>query len=469
MEKLLGERQREYAESIAYHFQNSDTPERAVPYLLIAGKKAIERYALAEAEAHYRSAYDILLSQPESTERDHLLLELLVDWSLLHYYTAEVDVMNRLMKEHADLLERVPDRELCGMWLTWHCFVAYTMVKAPESIAFADRAIVLGEEVHSARVLAYAYTQKAWASWNMFKSTDVVTFAEKALSFVDQLTDERDATYVRLKATCAASFGWLAVGDLIKARALAGELMDFAISSGSARALCFAHLASANIAFNAGDTTRAIAEAGRSRAAAADPFYKSTAEAFLPGWLISAGDVGAARGILEPFARFAEKHELVGFTIVYQVCDAMILLSEGQPARGMDQLLSVKRKADDLGYLMGTIAALNEAFVYARIATGESKGSIGVMFRNPGFVLGKARKASDIAREMLAKFSDELSPDMEVFRFAIEFEFAKLLIKRKERDEARKHIEKAIAFLQPLGDSVGMRDARALLATLDAK
>ncbi len=55
------------------------------------------------------------------------------------------------------------------------------------------------------------------------------------------------------------------------------------------------------------------------------------------------------------------------------------------------------------------------------------------------------------------------------FRFGIEFELAKLLIKRKETVEARKHVEKAIAFLQPLGDSVGMRDARALLATLDQK
>ena len=91
------------------------------------------------------------------------------------------------------------------------------------------------------------------------------------------------------------------------------------------------------------------------------------------------------------------------------------------------------------------------------------------MVRNPGFVLGRARKASQIARDALADLSDNLPPYQEGFRFLIEFEFAKLLIKRKERDEARKHIEKAIAFLQPLGDSVGMRDARALLATLDAK
>lgn len=51
----------------------------------------------------------------------------------------------------------------------------------------------------------------------------------------------------------------------------------------------------------------------------------------------------------------------------------------------------------------------------------------------------------------------------------IEFEFAKLLIKRKERDGARRPLETAIAFLRPLGDSVGMRNAEALLATLDAR
>jgi hypothetical protein len=55
-----------------------------------------------------------------------------------------------------------------------------------------------------------------------------------------------------------------------------------------------------------------------------------------------------------------------------------------------------------------------------------------------------------------------------MLRFLIEFEFAKLLIKRNEREDARTHLEKVIAFLQPLGDTVGMREARALLATLDA-
>ena len=94
---------------------------------------------------------------------------------------------------------------------------------------------------------------------------------------------------------------------------------------------------------------------------------------------------------------------------------------------------------------------------------------MGSFVRNPGFALGGARRASQTARDSLAALSENLPPDLEGHRFGIEFEFAKLLIKRKERDEARKHIEKAIAFLQPLGDTVGMRNAQALLATLDQK
>jgi class 3 adenylate cyclase len=469
MEKLLGDRSREYAESIAYHFQNSDEAERAVPYLVIAGKKAIERYALAEAETYYRAAYDTLLSQPETADRDHDLLEVLVEWSLLHYYTADIGVMNRLMKKHADLLERVQDSELCGMWLTWHCFVAYCMLSLPGSIAFADRAIELGEETRSARVLAYAYTQRAWALNSMGRTGDFVLFAEKALALIDHLPDERDARYIRLKAACGAAIGRFILGDLIKSQALVRELMDFAITSGSARALTFAHWAAAIIAAYTGDLARAVTEAERGRDAAVDPFYRSIVESYLGGFLVGAGRYDEAGGVIRPALRFAEEREITTFVIAQQLNEAMLLLAEGEPARGMDQLLAVKRRAGELGFVMEAVAGLNEAIVYARIATGESKGSLGVALRNPGFVLGKARKASDLAREPLAKLSDELSPDLEGVRFLVEFEFAKLLIKRKERDEARKHIEKAIAFLQPLGDTVGMRDARALLASLDAK
>jgi predicted ATPase len=466
MERLLGERQREFAESIAYHFQNSDTPESSVPYLLIAGKKAIERYALAEAETYYRTAYDILLDQPEGGERDHDLLELIVEWSLLHYYTADIPAMNRLMKEHANLLERVPDPELRGMWLAWQCFVGYSVVRLEQSVAAADRAIAIGEQCGSVRVLAYAYTQRAWALYIAGRNHDAAASAEEALALVDRLPDERDARYVRLKAGCGAALGRLGSGDLIKSRALAHELMDFASASGSARALTFAHLASAFIAYLTGDDERGIREAERGRDAARDPFYGSMMDGYLGLFLAGAGRYEAARAMIEPALRFAEDREITVIALQLQLSEALVLLGEGELSRGMDQLESVKGRAGELDAAHGELAGVNEAVVYARIATGEAKGSIGAMVRNPGFVIGRARKASQTARDALTTLSEELPPDLEGLRFTIEFEFAKLLVKRKERDEARRHLEKAVAFLQPLGDTIGMRDAQDLLATL---
>jgi predicted ATPase/class 3 adenylate cyclase len=474
MEKLLSDRHREYAESIAYHFQNSDETERAVPYLVIAGKKAIERYALAEAEKYYRAAYDILVAQPESAERDRALLEALVEWSLLQYYTAEFRVMDQLQKDHATLLDRVDHAELCGMWLTWHCFTAYTMLNLSESVAFGDRAIKIGEGARSNRVLAYAYVQRAWAANNQGRMNDCMVYSEKALALADQLTDERDARYIRFKAGLGAASGHWAIGDLIKARALARELMEFATESGSARALSFAHMAAAQIASGTGDSERALAEAYRARDATVDPFYKAIAEIFLPGYLFAVGNIEAAKAVVEPALKFNEEHGFIGGLLGQRMNQAVIMVAQGGPTRGLEQLQDVKQEVIERGATgMELFTRQGEALIYSQIATGGASGSIGstigIMVRNPRFVLGKGRRASDIARELFNNLSENLTPDQQGSRFGIEFEFAKLLIKRKEWDEARKHLERAIAFLQPIGDCAGMRDAQALLAQVDAK
>jgi tetratricopeptide (TPR) repeat protein len=303
----------------------------------------------------------------------------------------------------------------------------------------------------------------------MGRNREFATFAERALDLVGRLTDERDARYVQFKAGCRAAIARFGIGDLIKSRALVQELMDLAVASGSIRALTFAHWALAVIAFNTGDVPRSVTEMKRGRDAATDPFYRGIVESYLGFVLAASGAYGEAKAVIDPALRFAEDRNITALALPHYVSRAVLLLGEGQLSRGMDALKSLAHQARELDSLFEFVARMNEAMIYARIASGESKGSIGLMVRNAGFIVGKARRASQIARDSLAEFSETLPPDLEGFRFGIEFEFAKLLVKRKERDEARRHLEKAIAFLQPLGDSVGMRDARALLATLNSK
>ena len=473
MEKLLGERSREYAESIAYHFQNSDTPERSVPYLVLSGKKAIERYALAEAETQYRAAYDILLEQPASGRRDHDLLELINEWCLLQYYTGDINAFKKLMSDHAQLLETVSDPELRGMWLTWHCFAAYSTLEFAESFAFADRALPLAEQSSSVRVEAYALTQQTWALLLFGRCADAAASGERAVSLVSRLPDERDATYVRIKAGAGASLARAGMGDLIKARVFANDVVDFAARAGSRRGLSLGHYAKGVIRNMTGDRGRAISELQIATEAAPDPIYRAVAAVFLAALLVNDGQIDAARPLAEESLRSGKELGLLFEVFVQRMNLASITVSEGEPGRGMDELEALERDAQEIGApFFKVIVSLAIGTIYSRIATGEgraTRGTLGTAIRNPGFVLGKARRASTLAMERLMALSSQLSPDLEGYRGGIELELAKVLVKRRERDEARKHLEKAIAFLQPMGDCQGMRAATALLSALDSK
>ena len=297
--------------------------------------------------------------------------------------------------------------------------------------------------------------------------------AERALGLLGELSDERDSRYIRFKALCADSMSHNFVGDLIKARALAKELLDFANTSASRRALALAHMAMGGIQRLIGDNDRAGNESALARDGAPDPFYKAIADVNLGAYLANSGKLVEAKAVIEPALLFAESNGQSSLALAQRANQGMLLLGDGELNKGMNQLEQARTDAETYGSRFIEIQFRGGiATIYARIATGEgmaSGGKLGTIMRNPGFALGRARKASQTARDMLMDMSTNLPSDFEGFRFVIEFELAKLLIKRKEAAEARKHLEKAIEFLRPIGDGLGMRDARALLASLDAK
>ena len=65
-------------ELLAHHYTEAGLIERAIPYWLAAGKRAIQRSANVEAISHLRKGLDLLQSLPDSPERIENELELLV-------------------------------------------------------------------------------------------------------------------------------------------------------------------------------------------------------------------------------------------------------------------------------------------------------------------------------------------------------------------------------------------------------
>ncbi len=56
-----------FAPVLAHHFLEGDAPQRALPYLLLAGATAVRLHALAEATAHYERALPIALALPDGS------------------------------------------------------------------------------------------------------------------------------------------------------------------------------------------------------------------------------------------------------------------------------------------------------------------------------------------------------------------------------------------------------------------
>ncbi|TFG60393.1 MAG: adenylate/guanylate cyclase domain-containing protein, partial [Spirochaetales bacterium] len=86
MEELFADRISEFYESIAFHYRQSENTEKAVFYLMKAGKKCIDKYAAAEANEFYRNAYDLLTAKPLAAADRPVLLRLLNDWGWVLYF-----------------------------------------------------------------------------------------------------------------------------------------------------------------------------------------------------------------------------------------------------------------------------------------------------------------------------------------------------------------------------------------------
>ncbi len=69
-EQAYGKRTAEIAPELANHYRQANRPDKAVHFFELAAERAVERRAYRETELHYRDALAMLLTQPESLERN---------------------------------------------------------------------------------------------------------------------------------------------------------------------------------------------------------------------------------------------------------------------------------------------------------------------------------------------------------------------------------------------------------------
>ncbi len=238
MEGVFAERIPEFVETLAYHYQRGGVPDKAAHHLTLAGRKCVQRFALDEAERHYREAYAQLPGGERTAGQCRSVAQLLEAWSLLHYYRGSFGELHQLLQRHLGDAERCEDPALLALYLGWLGYARGYVVGTPAGLELLDRALALARSVQARETVVHITAWRVFSLLEIGQSPEAIQSAE-SLDWSDE--ERRHNPYPYFKCRAGLALALSAAGDPRRASAVAQELIAFGMTTGNARALCLGH------------------------------------------------------------------------------------------------------------------------------------------------------------------------------------------------------------------------------------
>ncbi len=464
MEAVLADRIPEFVETLAYHFQRGAVAGKAIHYLVEAGKKCVARYALVEAESHFRAAYALIGDSERTPEQSRTLAELLCAWSHVHYYEGTIGEWRRLLEKHLVDAERCDDPALLAMYLGWLGNVRGFHGDMRGSLDVLDRALELGRSVNAREAVAYV---TAWRTFPLLERERVAEAIGLAES-LDQTEDERrNAPYPHFKSRLGLSLALLTSGDMLRAREVAEGMIEFGRASGSARAETLGHYALAMHWVVALDFERAAAAGEAGIASAKDPLLRAVNAVTRAIALMGDMRAGPALELCNEWLPYLEQNECYWFAQPARQVRAAAELAHGRLSDGWRNFLAGNRDLHARG--LEANAALSDGFVlltYVSIARLDVKPALAALLGNPWFVFTQAPFAARRARSMIERFRAELpAKNMSGMLGLVDLCDGRLLVSRGRKAQARECLDR---IRQRLRDA-GLEHVPAPVAALTAE
>lgn len=467
IEAQLEDRLGEFAETLAYHYERSGVPEKAVEFLRLAGRKALERYAIDEADKHFGAAYALLDNDTRSVADDRVLVELILEWALVFYYRSDFGELDGYLERHHEVVAGLGDGALACRWLAWRGHTAYTHLGD-----FYRSDTLLAQAVDDARAAGdptghgYALCWHIWTLWQMGRTANAVAAWQALEPILDDIPGELDRRYCRLKGMAGYGTTLATSGDMDGARRSAAELESIYDSSGNLRALALCHTVLAPTELFLGNIDAAIDHATIARDAAPDPVYRYLASLWR-GFLLSlVDDLEGFEQELVDLEKYVHELDMRNWIFSARLQRSLLQMLQGDLSKGQKGLAETQSEMRVVGeHFLLLISELSWASVLARIDTGEVEAELGAALRNPGFVLRHARGAGKKATAELTDLSRRIGEsDHGGFRFMVDFELVKLLLHRKDTDGAAEAAGRIRAFLEPHQPAGGLAQLDDALA-----
>ena len=406
MEDVYADRIPEFVETLAYHYQRGGVADKAIHYLALAGRKCVARYALVEAENHFRQAYALLPGGELTTAQCRTLAELLIAWSQVHYYQGTIGAWHRLLEKHLGDAERCADAAIRSMYLGWLGNVRLFHGDVRGSIDVLDRALELGRSVQARDAMAHVQAWRVFTLFELGRGAEAIVAAQS----LDQTDEERrNSPYPYVKCQAGRALLLMSSGNIRRAREIAQELVEFGRANGNARAEAFGHYGLCLFWRFAHDDERAAASAEAGMAAAKDPFFRAMNAILLAVSLLTAKRTAAALDLCNEWLPYFETNANYYFGQQLRLVHHVGAMAGGRLSDGMRGVMAgmLELRARDIQ----ASASLFERVllgIYVGVVCKDGKATLGAVMRNPWFVFTQAPFAASKARALIERLRAEL-------------------------------------------------------------
>ena len=448
LEKFFQDRSSESWEALAYHFKRGHSVRKALDYLIKSGEKSLKRYALEEAHQYYREAFELLFREKAgSKEEDLLLVDLLMEWSLVFYYQGRFSSLTELLLAHVRLAESLDDKAKTGAFYGWLGFSAFWQgARLEDSYGYLRRALEYGEQTNDRKVIAYACAFLLKTCAEMGYLEEGAAFAQRAREMIGLFPGD---AFLHMNYFSGKGYlGWFS-GDMRELYESAQGLLDYGKEKESLRCQMGGYMLLGVRRFMDLDLDRAVDYAEKVLAQG-DPYHTQFARVLLGMFLVHKRKFKEAEEHLTEVIEYSEKQGTEYLKTFANLFLGVALAAQGNLGEGIRRVQSAKKEF--VLFQRNIFYGMSEYIlgsIYLQILQPTGKKSLAFLLRNLGPLLRIVPFAGKKAEKHLGK-AIQLARQTGAKGFLGQpcLQMGVLFKLRGQKEKAREYLGEAIAVFK---------------------
>jgi class 3 adenylate cyclase/tetratricopeptide (TPR) repeat protein len=466
IEELFSDRLFEFYEALAFHFKQGQSSTKAVEYLMKAGKKALNRYALDESHQYYQEAYDMLLAIPaRSGEENKLLIDILLEWAYVFYHNGNFKGLADLFSPHVELAESLDDPELLGMFYAWHGFMLWGKGNF-DGYTYLHRALRLGEETNNLRVIGYACTWLAFPCTDMGLLDEAIAHGERGQAIADQIETDH---YLYFKSRAGLGHACFETGQPRNCYQMGRDILNHGLQYSDIRCQAVGYILMGTSFMAAGDFISAIEHYHKAIATTIDPFYSQWARCFLASSYVLNYQFEEAEPHLRDVLSFSQENGPDSMEHFMSGLLGIVEITKGNLSQGIKMVEVIYQTfIESERKMLVPLALMFMGNIYSQIALGTGSITLPMIVKNIGFLARSVPFADKKAEEYFNQAIETAREVSSTGRVAQAFLHLGLLHKGKKRyEKARECLTEAITIFEEIGADAYLQQAQEARTSLE--